>query len=193
MQVAKYLEGKPTWYQRNVCFLTLRYKNMWSSKWERIWTRSLVSYCCIPTYIYKYKRKHNQRWFTTSVNERTRFFIKICISHTLFSERLMFLWCVRDGWGELYSERELLPIFSSGSQRVPTLAPTCKLVRDASARLRVPRSTSILCTLSKSHCVVVITWSPSGYTPVVPECPDRAAIFLFTNQNVTACQSTQGH
>ena len=34
--------------------------------------------------------KHNLR---TSMNERTHFFIKICISHILFS---MFLWCVRD-------------------------------------------------------------------------------------------------
>ena len=32
------------------------------------------------------------------MNERTHFFIKICISHTLFSKGLMFLWCVRDGW-----------------------------------------------------------------------------------------------
>ena len=29
------------------------------------------------------------------------------------------------------------------------------------------------------------------YTPVVPECPDRAV--LFTNHNVTAWQSTRGH
>ena len=29
------------------------------------------------------------------MNESTHFFIKICISHTLFS---MFLWCVRDEW-----------------------------------------------------------------------------------------------
>ena len=32
------------------------------------------------------------------MNERTDFFIKICISHTLFSKGLMFLWCVRDEW-----------------------------------------------------------------------------------------------
>ena len=47
-----------------------------------------------------------------------------------------------------------------------------KLVRDASDWLHVPSSTAILCTLSKSNRVVLITWSPSGYTPVVPECPD---------------------
>ena len=44
--------------------------------------------------------------------------------------------------------------------------------------------------LSKSDPVVLITWSPSGYTPVVPDCSDHAA--LFTN-HVTACQSTWGH
>ena len=100
----------------------------------------------------------------------------------------MFLWCVRDGWRDIYSERGLLlPIFSSRSQGVQTLAPTCKLVRDASGWLRVPRSTAILCILSKSHRVVLITWSPSGYTPVRPECSDRAV--RFTNQNVTACQA----
>ena len=42
--------------------------------------------------------KHNLR---TSMNERTHFFIKY-ISHTLFSKGLMFLWCVRDGWTDLY-------------------------------------------------------------------------------------------
>ena len=45
-------------------------------------------------------------------------------------------------------------------------------------------------------CLNLTTWSsssiPSGYTPVRPECPDTV-IFLFTNQNVTANQSTRGH
>ena len=39
--------------------------------------------------------KHNSR---TSMNKQTHFFIKICISHTLFLKELMFLWCVRDEW-----------------------------------------------------------------------------------------------
>ena len=30
------------------------------------------------------------------MNEQTHFFIKICISHPLFSKGLMFLWYVRD-------------------------------------------------------------------------------------------------
>ena len=66
----------------------------------------------------------------------------------------------------------LLPISSSRSQGVPMLAPSCKLVRDASDWLRVPCLTGILCTLSKSDCMVLIMWSPFGYTPVRPECPD---------------------
>ena len=84
----------------------------------------------------------------------------------------MFLWCLRDGWRDIYSERKLLPISSSRSQGVPTLAPPCKLIRDASGQLHVPRSTAILCTLSKSDCVVLITLSPSSYTPVRSKWPD---------------------
>ena len=106
----------------------------------------------------------------------------------------MFLWYVRDGWRDIYSERGfLLPISSSRSQGVPTLAPPCKLIRDACDRLHIPCSTLILSTLSKSDCVVLLIWSPSSYTPIVPECPDCAVIYLFTYHNVTACQSTQGH
>ena len=44
--------------------------------------------------------------------------------------------------------------------------------RDTSDRLRVHRSTAILCSLSKTDRVVLITSSPSGYTPLRPECPD---------------------
>ena len=127
------------------------------------------------------------------MNEWTHFFIKY-ISHTLFSNGFLFLWCVRDGWRDIYSERgNLLPISFSRSQGVPTFAPPCKLVRDASDRLRVPCSTAIHCILSKSERVVLITWSPSSFTPVVPNSPARAVIFLFSNENVTACQSTRGH
>ena len=104
------------------------------------------------------------------MNEWTHFFIKICFSHTLFLKGFMFLWCVRDEWRNIYPERGLLlPISSSRSLGVPTLASSCLLVRDASGRLRVPRSTVILCTVSKSDRVVLITSSPSGYTPAWSE------------------------
>ena len=99
--------------------------------------------------------KYNLR---TSMNERTHFSVKIYL--ILYS---------RKGWCFFF----------------PTVAPPCKLVRDASVRLRVPRSTMILCTRSKSDRVGLITWFLSGYTPVVLKCPDRA--LLFTNLNVTAC------
>ena len=96
------------------------------------------------------------------------------ISLILFLEKgslFVIIWEI-DG-AIIYSERGLLlPISSSRSQWVPMLAPLCKLVRDASHRLRVPRSTAILCTRSKSDRAVLITWSPSSYTPVRPECPD---------------------
>ena len=110
--------------------------------------------------------KHNLR---TSMNERTYFFIKIYLSHFILERVDVSVVCLRDGWRDIYSERGLLLISSSRSQGVPTLATPCKLVRDASDRLRVSRSTAILCTLSKSDRVVLITWSPSGYTPVWSE------------------------
>ena len=121
------------------------------------------------------------------MNKRIHFFIKIYIYiyiyHTLFSKGLMFLWCVRDGWRDIYSVRWLpLPISSSRNQGVPTLPPSCKIVGDASGRLRAPRSTAILCTLSKCHCIDLLplhtcsTW-----------VPDHSV--LFTNQNVTACKA----
>ena len=46
-----------------------------------------------PLYVL-YSHNHNID-LQTSMNERTHFFIKIYISHTLFS---MYLWCVRDEW-----------------------------------------------------------------------------------------------
>ena len=127
----------------------------------------------------------------TQFNERTKHFIKIYLSHFILKRIDVSL--VRERWVErhILRERILLPISSSGSQEVPTLAPPCKLVWHASGRLRVPHSLAILCTQSKSDHVVLITWSPSGYPPVPPECPDRAA--LFTIHNVTACQCPWGH
>ena len=51
-------------------------------------------YCCIAIYIYK--RKHNQRLFTTSMNERTHFFIKkIYISHFILERVDVSVVCER--------------------------------------------------------------------------------------------------
>ena len=61
--------------------------------------------------------------------------------------------------GETYTQREdfFFPYLLPGARGVPMLAFPCKLVSDASDQLHVPRSTVILCTLSKSDCMVLIT------------------------------------
>ena len=68
------------------------------------------------------------------------------------------------------------PIFSSGSQGVPTLTTPLQAVSlerpnpliGCVSRARL----SILCNLWKSDCMVLITWFPSGYTPVGLDCLD---------------------
>ena len=92
--------------------------------------------------------------------------------------------------GNIYSERGLLlRISSSGSQGVPTFASPCKLVRDdligcvSHARLRFS-------ALYLNLTVVLITWSPSGYTPVVPDCPD---VQSYPCLLITAWQRVKSH
>ena len=85
------------------------------------------------------------------------------ISLTLYFQKG---WCFCGVWemgGETYTQ---------GEDFFPYLLLGAKLVRDACDRLRVFRSTAILCTLSKSDRVVHITWSPSGYTLVQPKWHD---------------------
>ena len=132
--------------------------------------------------------KHNLR---TSMNERTHFFIKIYLSHFILErvdvsvvyERLV--------------ERHILRERTSSSHiffQVPGGANACTPLQARQRRLLSAACPTLDCDslpLSKSDRVVLISWSPSGYTPVVPEYPDRAV--LFTNHNVTACQSTWGH
>ena len=119
--------------------------------------------------------------FNERTNERTNTLLYKNISLTLYSRKGWYFSGVWEMGGETYNQKGeffflyLLP----GARGVPTLAPPCKLVRDASDRLRVPRSTVILCTLSKSNRVVLITWSPSGYTPVRPEWPDAPSSSCF--------------
>ena len=57
-------------------------------------------------------------------------------------------------------------------------------------RLGVPRSTAILCTQSKTDRMVLITCSPSGYTPVVPESPD---VLSYPCLLITAWQLVKAH
>ena len=112
------------------------------------------------------------------------------LSHFILEKVDVSVVCER--WVERHILRERSSSHIFFQEPVGTNACTpCKLVREASDRLRVSRSTVILCNLSKSDRVVLITWSPSDFTPVVRKCPDR--VVMFTNQNVTACQSTRGH
>ena len=110
------------------------------------------------------------------MNERTHFFIKIYFSHFILERVDVSVVCER--WVERYILRERTSSFHIFFQE-PGGANTCTpfASRDTSDWLRVPCSTAILCTLSKSDCVVLITWSPFGYSPVVPECPDRATVY----------------
>ena len=81
-------------------------------------------------------------------------------------------------------------ISSSGSQGVSTLAPPCKRYRQKRPNpligwvclVRIP----ILCTLSKSDCVVLITWSPFGYTHFGPDVLSSCCLLITTWQLVKA-------
>ena len=124
--------------------------------------RSLSIICCIVSYTI-----HEFQW----TNE-TLFFIKIYL--ILVSKRgPLFVVSLRDRWRDIHSERGLLVLYllpgARGSKRLHPLAS--RIVREASDRLHISCLTLILCTLSKFDRVV-ITWSPSGYTPVGLDCPD---------------------
>ena len=99
------------------------------------------------------------------MNKRTHFFIKIYLSHFILERVDVSVVCERWVERHIFKERTSSHIFF----REPGGANTYKLVRDASDRLHVPGSTVILSTLSKSNRVVLITLSPSGYTPVHPK------------------------
>ena len=105
------------------------------------------------------------------MNERTHLFMKLYLSHFIHERVDVSVVCERWVERHILRERTSSHIFFQ-EPWVPMLAPPWKLIRDASARLRVPRSTAILCTQSKSDRVVLITLFPSGYTPDRPECPD---------------------
>ena len=131
---------------------------------------------------------HNLR---TPMSEWTHFFIKIYASNFILEKG----WCFCGVWemgGETYPKREdfFFPYLLQGARGCQRLQP----LQARQRRLWSAACPSLDCYSlhsPESDHVVLITWSPSGYTPVVPECPDRAV--LFTNQHVTAFQSTRGH
>ena len=105
---------------------------------------------------------------------------------------------LRDGWRDIYLERGLLfSYLLPGSSWCQRLHPRAgRIVRDVSDPLIGCVSLArllILCTLSKSDHVV-ITWSPSGYTPVEPDCHDALSspcLLITTWQLVKARRVTR--
>ena len=92
------------------------------------------------------------------------------ISHFIFERGPQFVVSLRERErdGETYTQRGdffLCHIFF----REPTLAPSCKPYRQRRPRRLCSTPDSL--PLSKSDRGV-ITWSPSGYTPVGPDCSD---------------------
>ena len=119
------------------------------------------------------------------MNERTDFFIKIYLSHFILERVDVSVVCER--WVERHIFRE-----RTSSSHIFFLKPgNANASTPLQARQRrfcsaaCPTLNSILCTLSKSDRVVLITWSPSGYTRVVPECHDRVVLFNIHNVGVT--------
>ena len=135
---------------------------------------------------------HEIQW----TNE-TLFNIKY-ISHFILERSPQFVvnWKID---GETYTQREVFfPYLLSKArwwfQRLHPLANrVVREVKDASARLCVPRLTLDILPLSKSDRMV-ITWSPSGYTPVGLEYPDALSspcLLITTWQLVKAQEVTR--
>ena len=87
---------------------------------------------------------------------------------------------MRDRWRDIYSDRGLLLVpylflGARGCQRLHPLQAETSLFGCVSLAQLL-----ILGTLSKSPCVVLITWSSSGYTPFRPNCPDALSCLLIT-------------
>ena len=91
---------------------------------------------------------------------------------------ILFLLLIWEIDGETYTEWGLLlvPYILLGARGCQCLHPLAsRIVRDvwdASDRLHVSASTLDTLLLSKSDHIIIM-WSPSGYTPVGPNCPDR--------------------
>ena len=123
------------------------------------------------------------------MNERTHFFIKIYLSHFIL-ERVMFLWCVIDGWRDISQREDFFFSYLLPGAR------GCQCLHPLQARQRC--LWSVACPtldcdslhLFKSDRVVLITWSSSGYTPVWPECPDAPSSFCLL---IKIWQLTKAH
>ena len=110
-----------------------------------------------------------------SMNERNTLLYKN-ISLILFLKGAHSLLLVWEIDGETYTQREDF-FLSHTFFREPGGANACTSLQAVSSETPLTGCVSlarlpILCTLSKSYHVVLITWSPSDYIPVGPDCPD---------------------
>ena len=108
---------------------------------------------------------------------------------------------LRDRWRDIYSERGLLlaPYLLHGARGCQRLHPLAsRIVRDdtnTSDRLRIPGSTL---DSDWTDCLNLTAWFSYNVVSFrLHTCsiglPRHTAIPLFTNHNMTACQSTRGH
>ena len=122
----------------------------------------------------------------------THFFIKIYLS--FYSQKAHTVCCkFRDRWRDIYSERGLLlaPYLLPGSQGVPTLALPSKPYRPRRLwSLRIPSDWTDCLNLTAWFSCHVVSFRLQTCSTGLPR---RTAILLFTNHNVTACQSIRGH
>ena len=126
-----------------------------------------TSLCRITTYIYKLWGNIIKQF--TNFNKRTNTLLYKNIFLTLYSRKG---WCFCGVWemgGETYTQREdFFPYLHPGARGVNS----CKFVRDDLCSVACLSHDCDSLPLSKSDRVFLITWSPSGYTPVQPECTD---------------------
>ena len=125
----------------------------------------------------------------------THFFIKIYLSHFILEKGTQFVVNLRDRWTDIYWERghHLAPYLLPGASECQRLHPLgSRTVRDASDQMRIPGL--ILFWLdTKSDLVVFISRGPLPVTYLLNRSTSTHCHFLFTNHNVTACQSTWSH
>ena len=139
-----------------------------------------IELCCIL----------NQTWFT-KFSERTK--------HFFYSWKEPTVYCWFERWMERHILRERDSFLSctffwetgGANTCTPLQAVLCERPNPLIGYVSLARLL-VLCTLSKSDHVIT-TWSPSGYTPVGPKCPDVLSSPCLLITTLTACQSIQGH
>ena len=158
-----------------------------SEGFNLVWWCRLFDY---STYIPFCVHWHGSQCLRQLVQEGTKhFFIKYLSFCSLNGLQLVASWEID---GETYIRERTY--CSRSFFLEPGDANTCTPLQARQRRLwsaACPTPDSNSLPLPKSDRVVLLSWSPSGYTPVVPDSPDHA--LLYTNHNVTACQSARGH